>query len=99
MSKSYPTLGWLGFLDFCNEISVIDNKVDIIEIEKTFVAANKKGDDPEADGTAGNNPSTELCRYEFIEILIRLAILKNYTSNICQSYLAAWGIIRKFIWY
>ena len=97
ISKSYPTLGWLGFLDFCNEISVMDNKISIIELEKAFVATNKKGDDPEAEDIVGNNPSTELCRYEFIEILIRLAILKNYTTKVCQSYLAAWGIIRKFI--
>ena len=90
-SKSYPTLGWQIFLDFCNEISVLDDKVTIIEIDKAFVAANMEDDDDSGDEDTGANPARELCRYEFIEILIRLAMYKYYTTKICQSYFDAWG--------
>ena len=97
ISKSYPTLGWLIFMDFCNEISVLDDKVKILQLHRAFTAVNMENDAPEDENIEEDNSAQELCRYEFIEILIRLAVLKYYNTRICQSYLEAWGIIIHYV--
>jgi hypothetical protein len=66
----YPNIGWLEFSKFCEESGIIDKNCSLSMIDRAFIATNFEDDDID------DNPNRELCRYEFMEILIRIADFK-----------------------
>lgn len=69
--SNYPTITMEDFNSYC-ETSGMMNEEDLTQtqIDKIFMAANYDVE------TAEDNPEKELCRYEFLEIIVRLAIAK-----------------------
>ena len=64
---AYPNIGWLQFTNFCKAIDIPSEKCTLSDIERCFIAANYEEEDvPE-------NPNRLLNRYEFLEILVRVA--------------------------
>ena len=60
----------LQFSHFCKEAEMYDKDCKISDIDRFFVTVNYEVVDlPE-------NPDRTLCRYEFIEILVRIANFK-----------------------
>ena len=73
MSKdtTYPNVGWLNFGKFCDTVKFLDKACKQSDIDRLFIAVNFEVDDNMED-----NPDKELCRYEFLEILVRIADVK-----------------------
>ena len=72
-SSNYPSVGMVDFVYLCKAWGVI-NKADLSTqvIDQLFVAVNFE----EVGGGAADledNPDKELCRYEFFEIIVRMA--------------------------
>ena len=66
----YPSIGWLQFTAFCKEADVFDEKCKMADVDRCFVVTNYEEEDiPE-------NPDRALNRYEFLEILVRIADIK-----------------------
>lgn len=75
-SSNYPTMSMLDFSAMCKRWGIINRKdLSTNDIDRLFFAVNFE----EVQGEAGDledNPDQELCRYEFYEIVVRLAKLK-----------------------
>jgi hypothetical protein len=68
---SYPNVGWLAFGKFATSIGLLDKNLQIKDIDRLFIVVNY-----EVDSHMDDNPDKELCRYEFLELLVRMAELK-----------------------
>lgn len=66
----------VDFTTICNNWQIVNRKdLSISDIDRLFFAVNFE----EVGGNAGDledNPDKELCRYEFFEIIVRMAKLK-----------------------
>ena len=67
--KEYPRVGWMNFGLFAEQVAVVDaaHHVSLETVDRAFIATNY-----DVEHTEGN-PEKQLCRYEFLEILVRLA--------------------------
>ena len=82
-SSSYPNIGWLDFSNFCDRCQILDNKfLNRAAIDRAFIAVNVDFDDLD------DNPQQELCRYEFLEIIVRLAMCKYQDLPLSQAEMA-----------
>ena len=69
-ADNYPYIGMLQFSHFCKEAEIYNEKCKISDVDRFFLGVNFEPEDqPE-------NPDRALNRYEFIEILVRIANLK-----------------------
>lgn len=69
--SNYPSIGWLDFVDLCEECKIADNKfLNKQQIDIIFKAVNFEVVE------LADNPDRDLCRYEFFEILVRMATTK-----------------------
>jgi hypothetical protein len=79
-SSSYPNIGWLDFSSFCDRCQLLDNKfLNRAAVDRAFIAVNVDFDDLD------DNPQQELCRYEFLEIIVRLAMCKYQDLPLTQA--------------
>ena len=70
-ASNYPNIGWLDFSNFCDKCQLIDSQnLNRAAIDRCFIAVNVDFDDLD------DNPQQELCRYEFFEIIVRMAMCK-----------------------
>lgn len=89
--KSYPVISWLQFVDRCKEWKIIDNNLTISEVENAFKSTVYEVDIlNDTDGRVEHTsiPASEwrpLCRYEFLEVLVRLAKAKYFDKRIQPS--------------
>lgn len=60
----------------CKDWKIIDKNLSMKTVDRVFIVTNVELVDQE------DNPDRDLCRYEFYEILARLAHEKYYTSKI-----------------
>ena len=81
-SSSWPNIGQLDFCDFATKAKFLDNVVNISTVDRTFIAANLKVTESAA-------PSNGLKRFEFLEILVRLANTKYLETKIVKTYAEA----------
>ncbi len=58
----------------------MDKKVNLSDIDRLFIAANVE------IIKNSENPDNQLCRFEVIEIFLRLASLKYKETGICATY-------------
>jgi len=65
---AYPNVGWLAFGKFADSVKMPDKFCKMSDIDRLFIVVNFEVDDNMED-----NPDKELCRYEFLEILVRIA--------------------------
>ena len=82
--SSFPNVSWIDFGNFCEKCKIIDGKgVTLATVDRAFIAANVA-----ADGLklSDDNPTNALSRFEFLEILVRLAQSKYKETGICSTY-------------
>ena len=63
----YPNINWLEFTNFVKQCGILDHVTQISTIDRLFIATNVELEEIE------ENPDRALCRYEFFEILVRIA--------------------------
>jgi hypothetical protein len=78
--NNYPCINWLKFQEICETCEVLDSNLTVEKIDEAFVATNVEVED------MPDNPSTDLQRFEFLEIIARLAHLKYYVTKQCDSH-------------
>ena len=79
----YPNIGWLKFTDFIQGCKVVDANCPLNVVDRCFIAANYEVEDLE------ENPDRALQRYEFIEILVRIAEVKFKLTKQVTTFSAA----------
>ena len=73
-------------MEFCDAVikwKMIDQNLTTQGTDGAFVATNYDGESLEG------NDENSLCRYEFLEILVRLAKIKYLDKNICLTHVEA----------
>ena len=74
--KSYPVIDWIDFTDYCKDVNVMDGKnLKMSDVDRIFIATNVEIEDQEA------NDDRSLCRFEFYEIITRMAKTKYLESK------------------
>jgi hypothetical protein len=81
-NSSFPCISWIDFSNFCEKCNIFDKNVGISHIDRIFIATNVVLDTQ--DDT--DNPEKALCRYEFYEILVRIAQTKFKEAGICKEF-------------
>jgi hypothetical protein len=74
--SSFPSISWLDFCNMCASWKIVDKHLSLATIDRVFIITNVELVEIE------DNPDRDLCRYEFYEILTRLAKEKYYSSKI-----------------
>jgi hypothetical protein len=74
-TSSFPTISMLDFSTLCAACQMIDKNLSLATLDRLFIATNVEL--VEMD----DNPDKELCRFEMIEILVRIAGAKYKESN------------------
>ena len=74
--KSYPTIDWNDFVLICKNWGIIDQNLVISDVDIIFVATNVEIEDQEG------NDDRSLCRFEFYEIITRMANKKYLEKKI-----------------
>ena len=79
----YPNITWLDFSNFIETLNVIDGRTNLSTIDRLFITTNLEEEE------VADNPNRSLCRYEFWEVLVRIAGQKFKEQKICDNYLDA----------
>jgi len=82
VKSTYPSISWIDFTTYCQQKNIIDKQITLSVIDRLFIAVNV---DIEASSQGQNNDRT-LCRYEFFEILIRIAGAKYKDTGLRKTY-------------
>jgi len=65
---------------------ILDKNVNLAAVDRAFIATNVRARDmPEVP----NNPGNALCRFEFLEIIVRLATEKYRSPGIIATFSAS----------
>lgn len=70
------------YSNFVNEVELIDSDFKVSDADRMFIAVNAPKETRKA---SANNPQHALVRCEFLEIVIRIAIVKYFESKLCKS--------------
>lgn len=79
---SYPQIDWLDFVNICGKRDdqktwdIMSKELKSTDIDVIFIATNYEEGAGESD-----NDGDSLCRYEFFEIICRMAQCKFFTKN------------------
>ena len=76
----YPNISWIDFSNNCYEMKIIDKNMPISTIDRLFIAVNVELEKLE------DNPDRDLCRYEFLEILVRIATTKYKDTKMVETH-------------
>ena len=77
--ESYPFIDWIDFTNSCQVWTLLDANLDLKDIDRIFIATNVELEDQEA------NDDRSLCRFEFYEIIIRMAKRKYFERKIVST--------------
>lgn len=90
--KYYPVIGWMDYVHQCDSWGFVGKDLTNQDIDRCFIATNFEEVDLE------NNDDKSLCRYEFLEILVRLGKIKYFdTGEIDTIAEATDKLIEEFI--
>ena len=81
--SSYPSISWNDFTAFCYYCQLVDKNLNLSSLDMIFIATNVS-----LHEYAGN-AERSLSRYEFLEILVRLAIAKYGNTMVPHKALEA----------
>lgn len=79
-SSSFPTLSMIDFANLCNTMNMLDKNVSLSTLDRLFIATNVELVD------MNENPDKELCRFEMLEILVRITGAKFKDPGITKTY-------------
>ena len=77
--KFYPNITWLEFTHACHVWKIIDQNLTTQDVDRCFVAVNYEEVDLE------ENDDNSLCRYELLEIVVRMAKIKYKDKGECAT--------------
>jgi len=82
INSDYPVLSLNDFTILCQKIKIVDKaSINISTIDRIFIATNVN-----FHNQAGTvNADRDLHRYEFLEILVRLALAKFKDTGVCKT--------------
>ena len=85
MSEShvYPGISQIAFSDFYANSGFFDKVFTLAACDRLFIAANF---DVSTKDDIGENSTSELIRYEFMEVICRIAKLKFIDSGHAADY-------------
>jgi hypothetical protein len=81
----FPNIGWFEFENFCHDSKMVDKYLSVRQIDQAFIAVNFDDNELEEE----DNASRELCRYEFMEILVRIADVKYRQTKQLRTFAEA----------
>ena len=70
----------IDFSNLCGQMNLIDKYLTISTLDRIFIATNVEVIDME------ENPDKELCRFEMLEILVRIAGVKYKEPGVTKTY-------------
>jgi len=73
--KYYPSISWLEFTNITNTWKIVGKGLSQTDVDRIFIATNYEEEDRD------NNDDSNLCRYELLEIIVRMAKTK-YIENL-----------------
>ncbi len=80
--SAYPNISWLNFTTYFRNKNMIDEACTMSDLDRFFIAVNVNLDKKDiTTGKAEDNPDRALCRYEYLEILVRIANRKYRESG------------------
>lgn len=77
--KSYPVVDWLDFVEMCHKWKLVDKNLTSQDIDRIFISTNFEEEDLE------ENDDNSLCRFEYLEIIARMAKTKFFEKGICKT--------------
>ena len=69
----------MDFVDACSKWKLLDQDLTTVDIDRIFIATNFEEEDLE------ENDDNSLCRFEFMEIIARMAKTKYFDKNKCKT--------------
>jgi NLR family CARD domain-containing protein 3 len=82
-SGTVPSIGLNTFSDIIYNLQVIDYRtLKLSDVDLIFVSTLASG----ATYKSRMNPDRQLIRFQFLEILVRLAIEKYFKSSLCKTF-------------
>jgi hypothetical protein len=79
----------MDFGHFCEKCEFYDAKLNMETIDRLFIVTNFEIEEND------DNPDRALCRFEFFEILIRIANVKFRETGIVKTYSEAFDKLLK----
>jgi len=79
LHSEYPIVSWNDFTIFCNRCKIPDKACNLSTIDRIYIATNVN------QNVAGAQGDRDLVRYEFLEILVRLANTKYKDTGISPN--------------
>ena len=80
-SPTYPGINMLTFSQFCENCKIFDKNFNIATADRLFIAANFND-----YGEVAGNSTKELIRFEFLEIIVRIAKAKYIDTGLKENY-------------
>lgn len=71
-SSNYPSISWLDYVSNSFKWKIVGQDLTSQDIDRTFIATNY------SEVAIDNNDDKTLCRYEYLEIVVRLAKIKYF---------------------
>lgn len=69
--STYPRISWNDFTLFVNKCQIVDKNLILATVDRLFIATNTS-----AGSSSGMKNEQGLCRFDFLEILVRVAAAK-----------------------
>ena len=89
---TYPVIGMIDYSKHCDNWGIIDKDLTMQDVDRSFIATNFEEVDLD------NNDDKSLCRYEYLEILVRLAKIKFFDKGVEPTVAKATDrLIREYI--
>lgn len=79
LNSEYPIITWNDFTILCNKCKVVDKICNLSIIDTIYIATNVSLNN-------NQNADRDLSRYEFLEIIVRLANEKFKKTGMVQTY-------------
>ncbi len=83
----FPNLNLFDILAVIRECNILEDKLTVSDIERAFHLTNVEDEEQE------ENPNNLLSRFEFFEMLVRIALMKFWEKRKVDSPLEAVGKI------
>ena len=78
-NSTYPTIGLNDFTEFCRVSKIFDKHVGLATVDRKFINTNQ------STNKYKNSAERDLHRYEFVEVVTRLAIEKYKEPKIVET--------------
>lgn len=76
----FPCINWRRYQDLCEECEIMDSNVTLDTLDKAFIDTNMEIE------AMPDNPATALQRFEFLEIIARIAEAKYIKTGRLKKY-------------